>query len=153
MELSLSLKQKLYQKVLSLIEDKINHEIRAIDEARSTANLETKSSMGDKYETGRAMMQIEQEKHGYQLQENMKIKKVLSQIASDEECVEVKPGALVCTNLGNFYFCVSVGEIPLSGFSCMTLSLASPIGKVFHHKKSGDSILFRNKSYQILSLI
>ena len=41
--------------------------------AQESANAEEKSSAGDKYETGRAMMQIERDKAAQQLNESMKL--------------------------------------------------------------------------------
>ena len=47
------------QQQLCRLEEMMNH-------AQEEANKETKSSAGDKYETGRSMMQLEKEKNRYQ---------------------------------------------------------------------------------------
>ena len=49
--------------------------------AQEAANEEGKSSVGDKYETGRAMMQIERDKAAQQLDEALKLKNIIDQIS------------------------------------------------------------------------
>ena len=71
------IKSKLYQQCLNIIEDKINVARVSMDTAQQAADQESKSSVGDKYETGRAMMQLEKEKLMFQIHEALKLKKVL----------------------------------------------------------------------------
>ncbi len=151
--LSLSLKRKLYFLCMDIIEKKIQHEVKSIEDAQDAANLETKSSAGDKYETGRAMMHIEKEKHGYQLEENQKLKRRLSQIDADHKFTQIQPGALVCTNNGNYFIGTSIGEININEFTCTTLSMGSPLGKALFHKEIGDQFEFRGKNFRVIALI
>ena len=52
-------KDELYKKCVQIIENQILLAQQGIENAQQAANEETKSSAGDKYETTRAMMQIE----------------------------------------------------------------------------------------------
>ena len=56
------IKKQLYQKILSIANDRVSNLKRIILETQESANNETKSSAGDKHETGRAMAQLETEK-------------------------------------------------------------------------------------------
>ena len=74
------LKDLLYQKCFELVENQILSSQKRIEEAQNAANAETKSSAGDKYETTRAMMQIEIENCSKQLAESQKLHNTLKQI-------------------------------------------------------------------------
>jgi len=52
---------------MAYIDQRIDAAKKAIGEAQASANEETKSSAGDKYETGRAMMQLAIEQNSTQL--------------------------------------------------------------------------------------
>ena len=58
----------------------IEHTMQSNQEALDS---ESKSSAGDKHETGRAMLQLEMEKAGQQLQEVEKMKLILEKIQSE----------------------------------------------------------------------
>jgi hypothetical protein len=57
-----ALKTKLLTLCIKYVDDRISATQQAIQSAQASANEETKSSSGDKYETGRAMAQLEIEK-------------------------------------------------------------------------------------------
>ena len=65
--------------------------------AQEAANEESKSSAGDKYETGRAMMQIERDNAAAQLDEALKLKKTLSLISASENHHVISLGSIVIT--------------------------------------------------------
>lgn len=52
----LETKAKLYASCLKLVDERVSHIEDAMRNAQASANEETKSSAGDKYETGRAML-------------------------------------------------------------------------------------------------
>jgi len=151
--LSLNLKQELYTQCMDIVEKKIQHEIKAINIAQEASNLETKSSAGDKYETGRAMMQLEKEKHGFQLQQNQKIKQHLLNINVQTKHTSVSVGSLVCTDQGNYFLAISVGELKINNIDVMTLSIASPLGKALLNQQPGFDVQFRGKSFKVLTVI
>lgn len=64
-------KKEIYEQVLEIINERIFDSKFGMDAAQEAANNEGKSSAGDKYETGRAMGQIEVNRYGVQLQNAM----------------------------------------------------------------------------------
>jgi len=98
----MSVKIKLYERCLAFVEQRIASSQKAIEHAQQAANEETKSSAGDKYETGRAMMQLEIEKQSVQLGEAMKLKQTLTQINPEKTTDSIQSGSLVYTDQGNF---------------------------------------------------
>ncbi|HEY0744993.1 MAG TPA: hypothetical protein VGD40_26190 [Chryseosolibacter sp.] len=121
----------------------------AIRMAQDSANDETKSSAGDKYETGRAMMQLEIEKNATQLEEAEKQMKVLRAINIDMQATKVQNGSLVTTSNGTFFIAVSVGMVVIEDKSFAVVSAQSPIGSKLMGLKSGDSFSFGNKTYTV----
>jgi len=118
-----------------------------------SANNETKSSSGDKYETGRAMMQLEIEKNSVQLAESLKLKTALDQITLDDDPQVVKPGSLVVTDHGVFFIAISLGKINLQNKTFFVISPGSPLGLKLMRLKAGDQITFRDQPYFIRELI
>ena len=146
-------KNQIYQHCTEVVEDRYLRIKKALKEIQQTSNNDTKSSAGDKYETGRAMAQLEKDKMSMQLLEVLKLKKVLHQINPKSEQVKGGLGSLIVTNQGNFYIAISVGAIKIKGFECFVVSPVSPIGKGFIGKEVKDSFSFNGKSYIITSMV
>ena len=133
--------------------DYVNKRIKTCNEAmksaQDAANEESKSSAGDKYETGRAMMQLEKEKHYTQLQEAHKLMQVLEQITPEKvnDCVGL--GSLVETSKGSFYISISLGKVQVDDNDIFVVSPTSPIGIALQSKKKGDKIIFNGTDYEI----
>ena len=68
-----NIKLELYNKCLAFTQDRLNTINKTIQELQESLTSETKSSAGDKHETGRAMLQLEREKAGQQLAEIKKL--------------------------------------------------------------------------------
>ena len=127
--------------ILNIINTKITEKIQyfenLIAETRASNN-DTKSSMGDKYETGREMLQQEINNLQRQLNETLNQQAVLQKITA-EPSEKVQNGALVKTNKGMFYVSASLGEIVLENQKIMTVSAESPLVKMMYGKKAGES--------------
>ena len=60
-------KQDLIAYCTEFVETQISHVQSAIDSAKESAQNESKSSAGDKHETGKSLMQLEQENNAQHL--------------------------------------------------------------------------------------
>ena len=146
-----SIKTKLYDYCCDQVDDRLDRIGKAMLEAQQAANEESKSSMGDKYETTRAMMQLEKEKLAGQAQEAQQLKRVLAELnlaASDS----VRLGSLVETKTGSYFLAVSLGKVILEGKSYFVVSPAAPIGKAMLGKAVGESFSFNGISFDIKSI-
>lgn len=143
------LKNKLFEAGRRFVAEKILNLEIAMNAARESGNDETKSTTGDKHETGKAMMQLEQEKIGIQLNEMQRMSKVLEGISRELFSEKVKPGNVVITNLGNFYLSVAVGKIVVDEKIYFGISAVSPLGILFLKSKVGDEVCFNGKMYVI----
>ena len=59
----IAIKQTLIEQCEEFVQQKIDVSEKLMNEAQDSANNETKSSAGDKFETGRAMMHAERDKN------------------------------------------------------------------------------------------
>lgn len=124
----------------------IENDLLAIKESISN---ETKSTAGDKYETARAMLHIEQENVMKQLINAQNQKHELTAIDTTLVSTIVRHGSLVTTNYGVFFIATAMGKIVVDEMSIVTLSKISPLGKMLMGKKDNDIVLFDNRKYEI----
>lgn len=143
------LKQPLHTACQNYIQKQIHTAQAAIAAAEEAANEETKSSAGDKYETGRAMMQLEKEKNETQLMSILELRDVLAQINPAKKCEVVELGSLVKTNQGTFYIAVGIGKLKLAEQTYLVISPTSPIGQALQGLRQGGTANFQGRTYQI----
>ena len=113
---------------------------------------DTKSSAGDKHETGRAMAQLEQEKLGAQCNEMSKLSEIVKRIDPTKMQPSIQMGSLVETSIGWFYLSVGIGQIQLNNQQVFCMTPHAPLGKILVGKKTGDSINWQGKTITILSM-
>ncbi|MBS3915902.1 MAG: hypothetical protein KG003_15505 [Bacteroidetes bacterium] len=123
-----------------------------IADARAASNNDTKSSMGDKYETTREMMQIEINKLQLQLQECGQMLLALKVIDPEKRSEIAESGALVFTDKINFFIATGIGRVQVENQSWMVVSSSSPIGKSMQGKKVGDLLTTQAFHAKILQI-
>ena len=151
--MTLELKTKLYNACQMYLQLRLDAIKERLDDINESLASETKSSVGDKYETGRAMLHLEKEKQMTQLAVLKDHKQNLSNVKTDLTFSEVEQGALVITNHECFYIAISAGKLLIEGKEFFAITLASPIGKQLFQKKAGDTFIFRGKEYYIDNVI
>jgi len=138
----LAIKKKLYEACVFFVEEKHNTVSTSIESCKKALFSETKSSAGDKHETGRSMLQLEMEKASQQLTVINQMRKVLNKITFENSTDCICLGSLVFTNKSNYYLAISAGKITVDNEICFAVSTNSPIGKQLLGKAVGDSISF-----------
>jgi len=142
-------KQALYNACHQHIEARITAircKLTAIEEAQ---NNETKSSAGDKYETGRAMMHIEAQNAKIQLGQALETQGKLLSIKSDKEHTQVQSGSLVVTDKGSYFVAIGIGKVTVEGSRYFCISPDSPIGRLLIGKGVGEEVVFNNNHFII----
>ncbi|MEM7036551.1 MAG: GreA/GreB family elongation factor, partial [Bacteroidota bacterium] len=142
-------KTALYEACRAQIARRIETATAAMEAAQKAANSETKSSVGDKYETGRAMMQRERDKAALQLAAANELAKILDEIDPTHTCTEAELGAVVDTSRGTFFLAVAAGLLNIDGQKCFAVSPASPVGKAMLGKKVGDSFVVNGNTFEM----
>ena len=119
---------------------------------RDAANNETKSSAGDKYETGRETMQQEIDLNITRLNELGKLKQVLDRIIPDRTGSTVMPGSVVRTNTANYYIAIGAGKLAVEGSMYYAISAESPIGEKLAGQRAGYTFELNGKQQVIESV-
>ena len=139
--------QDLYEIINTNIKEKINYLESLIEDLRASNN-DTKSSMGDKYETSREMMQQEITRIQNQLNEVLVQQEQFQKITpiSNDKIIN---GSYIETSMGNFCIACSLGEINYNGKKVFVLSNITPLAKVILGKQKGDSFEMNGKQFKI----
>lgn len=146
------MKQRLLEKVKELIERRMQTSFEAMEAAKNSANEEGKSSAGDKYETARAMGQLDREMNGRMYEQARQERLSLDKIDSENIFIKVAFGALAETTMGYFFVSIGAGIVELNGTKFMVISQEAPIGQLILGKTVGEAFEFRGKTHKILSI-
>ncbi len=148
---------KTYQmksELLEIIHQKISEKIQKLEQLIAetrASNNDTKSSMGDKYETSREMLQQEINHLQIQLNEHLKSQKILKNINPNPHKI-VTLGSLVETEKGMFFIAISLGELSFNQEKIFVISAESPLAKAMNGKKTGESFVVNNLSQIIKNI-
>jgi len=119
----------------------------------ASRNAETKSSAGDKFETGRAMMQMEEAKLNRQLAEALTVRNTLDQIKAEGGTDRVAAGSLVATNRGNYFLGVGLGKVTLDKRVFFCTSLESPVGRQLLGKQVGERFEYNELTFEVKGMV
>jgi len=146
------MKEKLLEKVKELIESRMQTSYEAMEAAKNSANEEGKSSAGDKYETARAMGQLDREMNGRMYEQARQERLSLDKIDTETLFTKVAFGALVETTMGYFFVSIGAGIIELEAKKFMTISPQAPIGQLIMGKTAAETFDFRGKTHKIIAI-
>ncbi len=148
----MSLKQNIYSHCLLVLNQKTEDLTSALNAATEAANNETKSSAGDKHETSRAMMQIEQEKLGKQLKEVQEQRSELEKIDISKPSAQIAKGTLIQSDKGFLFLSIGLGKISVDEKTVFAISPLSPLGIKLLGKKEKDIVEMNGVKYKIEKL-
>ena len=140
----MKVKEELYAQCVTYVNKRLQTVEEIISSNQKALQSETKSSAGDKHETGRAMLQLEMEKAGQQLSGITKMKEILSKISIDKNSKIAHLGSVVKTSKASFFLSISSGQIMVNNEIYFAISVSSPIGRILLGKKTGDVFIFNN---------
>lgn len=139
-------KSRLKQAAQQLIEQRISAARKLIDNAQEAANSEEKSSVGDKYETARAMGQLEKEMHSKQLAQQIRELALLHEVRTEVMYIMATMGACIeCAGL-TFFIAAGLGKQTIDGKQIIYLSPQAPLARLLQNKKAGESFVFNGKA-------
>lgn len=146
------LKKGLLTYLDQIIAKKKEELVQAIASAIESRDNDSKSSVGDKHETARALAQIEIDKLEVQLDRTLHLEKELSMLHPENIHTQIGPGSLVFTNHETYFISIGLGKIELDSEVYYCISMASPIGKLLNGKKVGDKVNFNGREIEIKDL-
>ncbi len=143
------MKEKIITACKNLLQQKISDLNAALNSVNEAANNETKSTAGDKHETAKAMMQLEQEKLSNQLT-------ILNSQINDLQKIDVTKkhsvignGSLVTTNNGVLFISVGLGKINVDEKDVFAISFLSPLANLLAGKKQNDFVKLNRVDYKV----
>ena len=148
----MDIKVKLYNLCLEFVSNKLQTVNLTINEIQESLLSETKSSAGDKHETGRAMLQLEREKAGQQLAEIEKTKQILSKINPETTSKNIGLGSVIFTTQSNYFISISAGELKVENDTFYAISASTPIGKLLMGKTVENEVVFNERRFTITKI-
>ncbi|MEZ4809762.1 MAG: 3-oxoacyl-ACP synthase [Allomuricauda sp.] len=145
-------KKGLWQHCLAQVEERALRFQKEMEGLQEALTSETKNTTGDKHETGRAMVQLEQEKLSLQMQELEKAKQTLKRINIGSNTVKIGLGSLVQTNMAHYFIAISAGAYTQEGNTVYCISAGSPIAQLLIGKEKGENFVFNGKVQTILGV-
>lgn len=145
-------KQKIYQYCLDAVNQRLLDCGKSLAMIQESLAAETKSSAGDKHETGRAMIQLDREQLGGQLAAIELDKVILSKINIELKVEAVQLGSLVKTSEHSYFIAIGTGKLTIEKSEYYAISLHSPIGQILAGKRVGEKFDFRNREIEILEI-
>lgn len=146
-------KVEIHETILKLLTNSIVQAKKDYELAKESRDSDTKSSAGDKFETGREMMQREMDKISASIDQSKNQVNFLSKINIYRNYSIADVGCLMKTDQGIYYISIGLGKIEINAESIYAISLDSPIGQLFKGKRVGDILEFRGKTFKINQLI
>lgn len=134
---------------ISIRLDELSDSLKGLQKA---ANEETKSTAGDKYETGRAMAMLEKEKFAARYQEAEKQLRTLRQIRLTKNHL-VQTGSLVKANDIWYFIAASLGKVQFEAEDIYVISAVAPLAQALLGMRESDTSNWRGKPLTIQRII
>jgi transcription elongation GreA/GreB family factor len=147
--LDLEIKEALFRQCEAYANKRLQTVEAVISSNQLALQSETKSSAGDKHETGRAMLQLEMEKAGQQLAGIMQMKEILAKVDILKTSKNVCLGSVIFTEKVNYFLSISAGQLEVANKIYFAVSVSSPIGKLLLGKQENDVISFNGMLYKV----
>lgn len=146
-------KHNLIDKVSVFLNKKLSDLNAMMADLNEASKNETKSTVGDKHETSKAMMHLEQEKLGSQIKEIEFQIKEFNSINFTTITTSVVLGSLVETNKGYFFIATAIGKMQIDDKTIFAISNKSPLGIKLIGLKENEAIEFNTTNYIIKKVI
>jgi hypothetical protein len=146
------LKKKLLDHCKTVLTKRIESAKKAMEQSQEAANSEGKSSAGDKYETSRAMGQLDRDMNARQLEEAQRDLAFVNSIQADSVFNSVQIGSVAITEKNYFFISIGLGTTTADNKDIILLSAASPVAKMMEGKKAGESFIQNGQSIRIVDV-
>ena len=147
--LDLKIKEALFKQCEAFVNKRLKTVEELISSNQRALQSETKSSAGDKHETGRAMLQLEMEKAGQQLAGIRQMKEILAKIDVLKTSKNACLGSLIFTDKVRYFLSISAGQLVVADKIYFAISISSPVGKLLLGKKENEEVVFNGKTILI----
>ena len=144
-----STKSQIQANLRSILENTLEEARREYLLAKESRDSDTKSSAGDKFETGREMMQREMDKLSALVDNTLNAIAKLDRLADLPASAVISEGSLVETDQETYFISIGYGKLD----SIYAISIESPLGLELKGKRVGDRIEMRGRHITIKSIV
>ena len=145
-----TLKQRLLEKCIAEQSKVVEYLKKEIDDAQQQSN--DYGQPRDRYDAYKTKLMRQIELFSKQLMKANIVLNTLHQIPKGKKNNKVEFGALVSTNRQKIFVSAGLGKIELDGVEYFAISPNVPIYFALEGKSAGDSVLFNNLDFTILSI-
>jgi len=149
----MSLKETLLHKCKDFVNERKHHLDEQMEAIKIALLEESKSSAGDKHETGRAMLQLEREKISSQYQSVNDMFETLGKINLSGNSNMAHLGSIVFTTKANYFIAIGAGELKIKDETFYAISPSTPMGRLLVSKTEGDEVFFRDQKFVIDKIV
>ena len=145
----IAFKKLVKSECIKQINQRISNAKVAISQAQDAANSSDKSTAGDKYETSRAMGQLDSDMNSKQLIEAEQELSFLEKIDVNELSDTIKLGSVFEMSDILFFVAIGLGPIKIDDKRVMVVSSKSPFYENIKTMRAGNVFEFMDKMDQI----
>lgn len=145
-------KNEIITGIGKLLKDRVGENQMQLQELETSRNTDSKSTAGDKHETGRAMAQLEVDRAREQLSKVSDQLASFNQIDFDNSSETVRVGSYVEANNLKFLLGIGLGKVEIEESTILAISVASPVGNQLLGKKLGDQFQMGPKTLTISNI-
>ena len=145
-------KENILKACKTLLQERIAHAEKAMNAAKESSNSEDKSSAGDKYETSRAMGQLDRNMNAKQLAQAQQELNDLHKIDIQPTQI-IKNGALIVCSTDIYFIAIGLGPTVVENQKIIVLSPKSPLAIEMWGKKKEDTLIFNQRKIKITSVL
>ncbi len=144
-----SKKSEIQANLRSILEKTLEEARKEYVLSKESRDSDTKSSAGDKFETGREMMQKEMDKLSALVDNTLNSLSKLDRLANLPPAAVITEGSLVETDQETYFISIGYGKLD----TVYAISIESPLGIELKGKKVGDRVEMRGRIITIKSII
>ncbi|MFZ9956445.1 MAG: 3-oxoacyl-ACP synthase [Flavobacteriales bacterium] len=149
----MEIKGRLLQACKDFAQEKLTAIQNTLSELSDSVGSDSKSTAGDKHETGRAMLHLEQEKAGEQLQQAQDTLRAIDKISIQKASLKIAAGSLVKTNRGSFFIAISAGKITVDKLDYYAISPKAPIAQKLIGLAKNEKFKFNGVEYVVEQIL
>ena len=146
------LKHLVHAQCRALVNERIADLEASILDTQRSSQSDTKSSAGDKHETGRAMAQLEVEKQQVSLGNLLAMREVLARLDPTIPQERVREGALVRTDRGLYYIAVGLGRMLVGDNEVLVMSSQAPLAETLQRTLIGGTARFNGVAHVVVEV-
>jgi transcription elongation GreA/GreB family factor len=149
---SSEIKAILKDACMTYVDARISRFNATMQELEDALKPESRSCMGDKYETSRAMLHLEFEKLSGQVEQFNALRRTVSMIDPTVKNDLTVFASVVKTTISNYFISIPAGEIFAKENKYYAVGINSPVAISLLGKKSGDEFSVNGRSGKIISV-